>query len=264
MFHIFGKPVRTRVKYLSALATSLILLSIWFALTSNLVVRVIPFLVLLPSPVQVIEAWTNQIGPAIVATSVRVWLGLLLGSAIGVGGAILLSWSAVADAAFDKLIEAWRPVPPVALIPFLLVFFGFSEAARILLIVLSAALVIVVSAKEAIANVRPNLVKAAYTLGADDFTVLRRVILPAIMPELTAGLRIALAWTMGVAVIAEFMGAETGLGYLLNLAKTTNSLDMVLLLVFVIGILSTVFDAVIRTVMADVTKWAPKSLEALR
>src|SRR5262249_40366821 len=143
------------------------------------------------------------------------------------------------DAAFDKIIESWRPIPPVALIPFFLLLFGFSEIARILLITIGVTLVIVVSAKEAIGNIRPVLVKAAYTLGADDFAVLKHVILPAILPELISGLRIGLAWAMGLAVIAEFMGAETGLGYLLNVAKTTNALDRVLLLVFVIGVLST-------------------------
>src|SRR5207249_1282021 len=99
-------------------------------------------------------------------TTLRLVIGYFLGVIVGTAGGVLLRYSSVIDDTFYPLVESWRPVPTVALVPFFVLWFGFAEIGKILLVLLGVALVIIVTTYEAIGNIKPVYVKAAYSLGA--------------------------------------------------------------------------------------------------
>ena len=114
---------------------------------------------------------------------------------------------------FDPLVESIRPVPVIAMIPFFLMWFGIDETGKFILITLGVFAILVVSTVEAVRNVPSKYILAAQTLGASKWQRFRTIIVPAIVPELVGPLRVAAALSFTLVVAAEFMGAQTGIGY---------------------------------------------------
>ncbi len=222
----------------------------------------------LPSPVQVIGAF-HDVGlfPLVkhtLATIFRVIIGFSSGSLLGIFLGLLMSYSSIAENLLYNIIESWRPVPPVALIPFFILWFGFSEFGKILLVAIGCALIMVVNTYEAVLNVRPIYKRAAYSLGANELGVFKTVVIHAIIPELKSGLRISLASSISLVIISEFMGADYGLGYLINISKITFSTQTIFLGIIIIGFISWFLDFILTRTIDRLTLWQEKSKEAIK
>jgi ABC-type nitrate/sulfonate/bicarbonate transport system permease component len=240
----------------------LVLLVLWLAITETGLVK--PFR--LPRPGEVVRAAfdvRNEIAKHTIATVLRLLVGYGTGVALGISGGFLLRSSTFFNETLYPLVESWRPVPTVALVPFFILWFGFSEAGKILLTLLGVALVVVVSTYEAIGNIKPIFVKAAYSLGATKRQMLRTVMLPGILPELRSGLRIALATGFGLVVVSELMGADYGLGQLIDIARRTFSTQTIALAIFLIGGIAVALDKLIEISMDRLTYWSVGSKQAI-
>ena len=156
------------------------------------------------------------------------------------------------------LVEGLRPIPPVALIPFIILWFGIGDSGKIVLGGVSCLMVMLVNTIVSSRNVRPVYMRAARSLGASENMVYRTVILRAIVPELVSGLRIGAALAFAVVVAAEMIGAEAGLGRLIMLASRTLDTPVILLGTIVIGLEAFALDRLIRGWSARLTSWADR------
>ncbi|MFO7243499.1 MAG: ABC transporter permease [Actinomycetes bacterium] len=190
------------------------------------------------------------------ATLLRVLVSWLGGSALGVVVGLLMARSTWVMYALNPLIEALRPVPPVALIPFVILWFGIGDDGKIFLGALGCFMVMVVNTTVAVGNVPTVYRQAAQSLGAQPNTVYRRVLLPAIVPEILSGLRIGSALAFAVIVAAEFVGADVGIGRLIMQASRTLNTPVVLLGTVVVAIMAVLVDQVTTRVSRHVTRWA--------
>jgi ABC-type nitrate/sulfonate/bicarbonate transport system permease component len=232
----------------------------WFAVTAqgfNLV-RPIKF----PSPIMVVQAairTADLIPLDALATVSRVLFGFIVGTLLGLGLGLAMSYNKKIFYFFDPLVESIRPVPVIAMIPFFLMWFGIGETGKLLLITLGVFAIIVVSTVEAIKNVPKIYVLAAQTLGASKLQLFRTVLVPAIIPQLIGPMRVAAALSFTLVVAAEFMGANAGLGFRILEARRLFSTDVIMLGVVLIGILSAIADALIRRGAAYLTRWSERT-----
>lgn len=236
---------------------------IWFIVTELGIIKTL----YLPHPISVIKAAFDTKNTLLIHTLYTIFrlvIGYFLGIILGFLVGLLMKYSKLIDRLFYKLVESWRPVPPVALVPFFILWFGFSSFGKILLVTLGVSLIMVVNTYEAINNVKPIYLKAAYSLGATKFRIYKSVIIPAIIPELKAGFRISLAIGFSLVIVSEFMGAEYGLGYLINVSKITFSTHTILLSIIIISFIAVFIDIAIQFLTDCLTKWAPRMDEAIQ
>jgi ABC-type nitrate/sulfonate/bicarbonate transport system permease component len=246
---------------LASLGTLLVVGCIWWLLTSGLsIVKPLYF----PAPVEVISSLI-RLGPSLLAdgmaTLLRVVVSWMLGSALGVLAGLVMVRSRIAYFILTPIVEALRPVPPVALIPFVILWFGIGDSGKIFLAALGCFMVMAINTIVAADNVAPVYLRAARSLGATQNQVYRTIILPAIGPQLVGGLRIGAALAFAIVVAAEFLGAKNGIGTLIMLASRTLNTPVVLLGTIVIGLEAFFLERVIRWFSLRLTSWAERSTD---
>lgn len=240
-------------------ASVLLVLSAWFAVTEGGFGLVHP--IKFPSPWMVIEGAVvvrHVLLNDITATLARVFTGWVAGLLVGVGFGLWISFNRRVNYFFHPLIEAFRPVPTIALIPFILMWFGISEIGKFLLVSASVAAFMVVVTVESVRNVPPIFTRAAEALGASRRQIFRMIILPAILPELIGPLRAAAAGAYTLVVAAEFMGAQAGVGYRILEARRLFNTDVILLGVVLFGVMSFATDTLLRRLAFYVTRWSER------
>ena len=141
--------------------------------------------------------------------------GIPLGYAMGLNG-WLRGW-------FDPIVEFMRPVPPLALIPLVIIWFGIGEQGKISLLFLAALWIMTIAARSGVSGVNISKVHAAYSLGASKPQILSRVIIPNSLPDIFTGARVAMGVCWGTVVAAELVAAEKGIGKMICLLYTSPS-----------------------------------------
>ncbi|WP_308796853.1 ABC transporter permease [Agromyces silvae] len=240
---------------LSVLSVVVLLVLWWVFTTGTGTIRELYF----PSPESLWSAVTTlntQLASDALATLVRVLVSWIGGSALGVVVGLLMARSRWFFYIVNPIIEAVRPVPPVALIPFVILWFGIGDDGKIFLGALACFMVMVVNTTVACGNVPPVYIQAAASLGAGRNQVYRTVVLPAIVPEILSGFRIGSALAFAVVVAAEFQGADVGIGRLIMQASRTLNTPVVLLGTVVIAIMAVLLDVAISRLSAYITRWS--------
>jgi NitT/TauT family transport system permease protein len=188
-------------------------------------------------------------------SSERVAEGYLLAIAAGVPLGILIGWSPLAARLVDPTIQAMRPVPITAWLPFCIAIFGIRAFGAIFLIALGAFYPIVINASQGARDVGRNLVRAAAMMGASPTQLLFRVVLPAALPSVFTGLRIGLgiAWT--AVIVAEMVAVKSGLGYVLWDAYYIGRMDVVIADMVSIGLVGFLSDRLILMIEHRLLRW---------
>jgi NitT/TauT family transport system permease protein len=205
-----------------------------------------------PGPYQVVRGLAELVRKGlllkyVVASLFRVTWGFSLAVVVGIPFGLLLGWFRSAYLAFNPFIQVLRPISPIAWIPLAILWFGISDAAPIFLIFLASVFPIVVSATAAVQNLRPVYLRAARNFGLGGMQMFRRVILPATLPQILTGVRIALGVAWLVVVAAEMIAVNSGLGYLIIDARNAGKrYDLVVAGMVVIGLIGLVLDLLIR------------------
>jgi taurine transport system permease protein len=181
----------------------------------------------------------------------RVIAGFLLGSIIGIPLGYAMGLSNWFRGWFDPIVEFMRPVPPLALIPLIIIWFGIGEEGKIILLFLAALWIMTIAARAGVSGVRISKVHAAYSLGASKWQILRHVILPNSLPEIFTGARVAMGVCWGTVVAAELVAADRGAGMMIVNASKFQLTDIVILGIILIGIIGYGIDILMR--MAE--KW---------
>jgi taurine transport system permease protein len=219
----------------------------------------------LPTPDRVFLSISDIGAPLvshIAATTARIVVGFLAAAITGSAIGIFMQYNRAAFALLDGLVETWRPIPPVALVPFFILIFGFSEIGRLILVVLGTALVIVVTVIEAIDRVPPAIVRFGLVASLSRREMFISIVIPASIPTAKAGFRIGLALAITLVVVSEFLGSQYGLGYLINVSKITLTTPTILLCVFLLGIIGFLLDLALRAVFGYFAKWEYSAREA--
>jgi NitT/TauT family transport system permease protein len=183
----------------------------------------------------------------VVASLFRVTWGFLLAVLIGVPLGLFLGWFRPAYLALNPWIQVLRPISPIAWIPLAILWFGVSEGAPIFLIFLASVFPITVSATAAVQSLQPVYLRAARNFGLTRMQLLKRVIVPASLPQILTGLRIALGVAWLVVVAAEMIAVNSGLGYLIIDARNAGKrYDLVVAGMTIIGLIGLALDLMVR------------------
>jgi NitT/TauT family transport system permease protein len=177
----------------------------------------------------------------------RVAIGYLAAIAIGVPTGLLLGWYPIAAQVVNPVIQMMRPISPIAWIPVAIVLFGVGDVAAMYLIFLGAFFPIVVSTTNGVRNVPAIYRRAGRNFGLSPAALLARVVLPAALPQMLVGLRIALGIAWLVVVAAEMIAVDSGLGYLVIDARNAGKrYDLVVGAIILIGLTGLALDFGIR------------------
>jgi NitT/TauT family transport system permease protein len=202
---------------------------------------------LLPSPARVWTALVTDLGDGTLTyhasvTLYRALTGFLLAALAGIPFAMAMARSTLVRNLFEPIFFFGYPVPKIALFPVFTYVFGFGTPSKIAFTFLECLYPIVVTCYFGFRGVQTRLVWSAQNFGAGRATILRRVILPAAMPSMFAGLRIALPVAIIVVVITEMIGDSVGLGYYITIWSTRFTFANVYAAIIVIGICGLVLD----------------------
>ncbi|SLM31887.1 Sulfonate permease [Desulfamplus magnetovallimortis] len=185
----------------------------------------------------------------------RCAIGFFFGSAAGVGLGVLLAWFKSLEVFFDVTLNFSRAIPKTALAPLLIVWFGFGDFPKILLIGLAAFFYTVIPTLEGVGNVDNLLVKSARSMGANDRQILFGVLLPAAMPSIYAGIRIAATSSFVILLFVEIISGNSGLGFLLEDARESLNTSTMFMTLIVVGILGFTLDWLVRYTEKKVMPW---------
>lgn len=188
----------------------------------------------------------------------RILMGFGLGCLVGIPLGFAMGLSRVMRGLFDPLVEFFRPIPPLAFIPLVIIWSGIGERSKILLLFLAALWIMALAARAGVSSVKLSKIHAAYTLGASRRQVLFRVILPNALPEIFTGMRVAMGVCWGTVVAAELVAAESGVGFMIMAASKFLATDIVVMGVIIIGIIGYSIDILMRKLEAKLIPWKGK------
>jgi NitT/TauT family transport system permease protein len=192
------------------------------------------------------------------ASTWRVFAGFSWGVALGVILGLLIGLSRVMERTLDPTIQVLRNIPVTAWVPLSLVFFGIGNAPAIFLIGLGAFFPAAINSTHGVRQINITLYKAARMMGANEWELLSRVILPAALPSILTGVRLSMGIAWVLVVVAEILAVRSGLGYLLNDAYQFFRNDVVIAAMLSIGLLGFCSDRLVVLVRDFLLAWNRK------
>lgn len=217
---------------------------------------------LLPSPVAVAEAlWVLAVDGSLWihlgASLQRVAIGFLLACIAGLALGLVCGWWRTVSDFVRPVVEALRPIPPLAWIPITILWFGLGDAASYFLVFLGAFFPAFVATFTAVRGLDRNQMNAALCLGARPWQLFWDVLIPASLPIILPGLRIALGVGWMCVVTAELIAAQTGLGYLIQQSRMLFQINNVVAGMVTIGLVGFAMSAILERIERRVNAWAP-------
>ena len=250
-----GVLSRTWVRVALGLVVPVLLLGLWQLVS----VLGIFSAVQLPSPGAVLTSAADliergELGTHIAISTQRVLTGFALGAALGLVLGAVLGLSKLADVLLGPLFGAVRAVPSLALVPLLILWMGIGEDSKVTLITIGAFFPVFTTVSLALRHVDKNLVEAARAFGLNGLKLLTTVQLPAVVPAVFSGLRLALAQSWLFLVAAELIASSMGLGFLLTDSQNNGRTDRMFLAIVLLAVIGKTTDALLGVA----EKWAVK------
>ncbi|WP_232621617.1 MULTISPECIES: ABC transporter permease subunit [Thioclava] len=255
----YGVPGEGNTIKISVVAV-LVVLGLWQIVTASGLIAPL----FLPSPVAVVQKLFGLISTGftgvplwehILVSAGRVFAAFALACIIGIPLGLAMGMSPVMRGLFDPFLEFYRPIPPLAYLPLMIIWFGIGETSKVLLIFLSVLAPVALGARAGVRSVAIEQIHAAYSLGASRAQVLREVVLPSALPEILTAMRIGVGFGWTTLVAAEMVAATMGLGYMVLSASQFLQTSTVLVGIFLIGGIAWCFDLAMRWVEKKVVPW---------
>lgn len=246
-----------------SLVTVGVLVSLWFLVTGMGWIKPL----FLPSPQAVAQQFVAYfMGQAndkplidhMLASFGRVFLAFWLACATAIPIGVAMGVSRVARGIMDPPIEFYRPLPPLAYLPLIIIWFGIDEVPKVLLIYLSCFAPLALQTRAGVRSASLEQINAAYSMGASQWQVIRYVMLPAALPEILVGMRIAIGFGWTTLVAAEMVAANVGLGQMVLNASNFLRTDIVIMGIIVIGVFAYAFDLIMRALEKKLVPWKGK------
>lgn len=252
------KPLPRSWRLLFSAILPVVVMATWIALTAGEPPAINASF--LPSPVKVLQAFLasifdNTLFPSIWASTARIGLSFLLAAVIALPLGILMgAWEPI-NRLFEPIMAPLRYLPISAFIPLLILWFGIGEAQKIAFLFLGVFVFLLPVVVTAIRAVPEELVQTALTLGATRFQVVRTVLIPHALPDIFDSFRVmnAISWTY--VILAEFVNAPSGLGYMIQQAGNRVKTAQMFSGILVIGVIGLVTDAIIRGINGLLFRW---------
>lgn len=277
---LVAAPARRRRRLWQGWVTNLVVfaaaLGAWWAITASGLIAPL----FLPSPSAVVSAFIEanscrpiQEGSARIvcgaqgfflwehlsASLQRIGVGVLGGIVIGVTGGFAMALIPVLGRLLEPYLNFMRSLPPLGYIGLLIVWFGIGDVSKVWLLFLAAFPPIAMATMDGVRGIRIDRLQAAQALGATQAQVLRHVILPASLPSILSGVRIATGFAWTTVVAAELNNGIPGIGGLAYLSGTQLQTPLTIACIIVIGLAALALDAVIKSVGALLVPWQGKA-----
>jgi NitT/TauT family transport system permease protein len=214
----------------------------------------------LPPLSEVVSSWIDMLRDGELITNggaslYRGGMGLLLAIVIGSGLGIFMAWWKPVNVLLSPLVEIFYPMPKSALIPVTVIWLGFGNGSKILLIFLGCMLPVTIGAFNGARSSEQTLVWSARSMGANRLRMLWDVVLPSALPELLNGIRTALALSFILLVASELIVAREGLGYLIGYLGANGSYESMYAVVLTVAFLGFVADRGYQMIMNRMLQW---------
>lgn len=256
---------RKKLPLIVSIGSVLSILVLWFVVTT---LKIIPEL-FLPSPAAVWQKFIEVSQQGFMKATLwqhlaesigRVFSALIAAIVIGVPLGLWMGLNKWVRAVFDPLVELLRPIPPLAYLPLLVIWFGIGETTKVLLIFFSILAPIIISSAHGVISHQKNRERAALSLGATRLQVLQYVILPTALPHILTGVRIGLGVGWSTLVAAELVAADRGIGFMVQSAAQFLITDTVILGIIVIAIVAVSFELFLRWLQKQLAPWYGQQL----
>jgi ABC-type nitrate/sulfonate/bicarbonate transport system permease component len=207
---------------------------------------------ILPAPLTTFSAFANLVGSGEIfkhvwASLSRVLSAWLISVVVALPLGLAMGRSRQLESIIDPFIELFRPISPLAWIPLAILWFGISETGKVFIIFIATFFPVLLNTISGVKGVDPVLIRAGQVLGCtSERALFFKVILPAAMPTILVGFRIAFGTGWAAIIAAELVAAQSGLGYLIADGMEILRSDLVLVGMMVIGILGVLIDAIFR------------------
>ncbi|MEO9101093.1 MAG: ABC transporter permease [Burkholderiaceae bacterium] len=249
-------PTRsTWTKAALILAPWCLLLLLWYGIRASGWIN--PALVPAPHAVwgKFIELAQGRLPMDIWMSTQRVLIGVTLGIVLAVPVGFCLGWYKGLRSFIDPVINFFRALPPIALIPLVIVYFGIDEVAKTVILFYASFFAGVIVMYEGIAQISPIFVRVSRTLGATDFEIFLKVILPLTVPHILTAIRVALGVAWATLVASELIAAQQGLGALIQDASSFFQLDIIYVGIICIGLIALTMDLALRFASRRLVAW---------
>lgn len=238
----------------------MLLLAVWVAGWKSQLINAQYF----PTPPSLWSAWIEllQNGYAghplwqhVSASLFRTLIGFLIGVAVGIPVGLLAGYQRQSGAVISPIMAFIRPIPPIAFIPMSVLYFGLGEVGKIVLIVFVSFNYVQANAQAGAANVPIAYLRAAESLGLSRIQTFFRIVLPAALPQIFTGLKVALALSWAVVVAAELVGAQTGLGFMISDAAQLFRISVVYIGIILIGAIGLLMNLSLSFLENRIVHW---------
>ncbi|WP_305767176.1 ABC transporter permease [Candidatus Epulonipiscium viviparus] len=220
---------------------------------------------LIPSPIAVIDRMIllfekpvsgyNLFGH-IWASLRRVLIALLISGVVGIVMGILIGWNYYAKKTIGVLFELIRPIPPIAWLPIIVMWFGIGELSKVVMVFIGTLMPIVINTYTGIRMVDSALLDVAESFNASDRQLLTEIAIPSALPSIMAGIRNAIGVGWMVVLAAEMIGAKEGVGFLITRGMEYFDVPLIMVGMVAIGIVGALLSAVIEKLERVVCPWA--------
>ena len=217
-----------------------------------------------PGPIEVLQllltSFYTPIGSEVIVGHLlvslrRVLVGFSVATIIGIVLGIAMGTSRWAEAIFKPIFELLRPIPPIAWISLVILFFGIGETSKYILCGIGAFTNVTLNAYTGAQNVDPELIGCARMLGTSERDIFFRVILPSCTPQIFAGMQVALSTSWMDVLAAEMIGAQEGCGWMIQRGSDTLNITLVMVGMIVIGLVGMFLAALMRTIERRLCSW---------
>jgi NitT/TauT family transport system permease protein len=186
----------------------------------------------------------------------RVLGGFALAALLAIPLGVLMGAYKPVEAFFEPFISFARYLPASAFIPLLILWAGIGEAQKLAVIFIGSFFQLVLMMAVSVGNTRRDLVEAAYTLGAGDRGIVTRVLVPSAAPEIAEILRMVLGWAWTYVIVAELIGASSGIGHMITDSQALLATDQIIFGIIVIGVFGLVTDLAFKALNRKLFPWA--------
>ncbi len=239
---------------LDLLILPFIVVVVWFIIAD--VLEIFPIYIL-PGPVEVVQSFidlllSGRLFSDILSTLYKVIIGLLLASIVGVVFGIILGWSKRLERLCTLIISILRPIPPIAWIPFSILWFGIGSTPAIFIIFMGCVFPILVYTIDGVHRTKDVLIEAALSFGATDSQMLTDVILPSTIPYIVSGIKVAMGVALMCTISAEMIGSSSGIGYMILTSANLFDTGSTVVGMLEIGCIGIVFDYIITRIQDQI------------
>jgi sulfonate transport system permease protein len=194
----------------------------------------------------------------------RAFAGFAIGGSVAFLLGTLVGFSRLAEALIDRSVQMIRAIPFLALLPLVIVWFGVGEGEKIFLVALGVSFPIYINTTLGIRQVDPKLLELGRVQGLSNWQLIRRIILPGALPSILTGVRYALATAWLALVVAETIGAQSGLGFLAMDAREFLRTDVIVLTIVLYALIGVAADAITRLLERRLLAWHPNYSSSAR